>query len=67
MRKFGFVFTVATMAATLMALFAGVTAMADGSASASLGQASSVAELLLQARPVAPGATRPMAPLSNFG
>jgi hypothetical protein len=30
MRKFGFVFTAATMAATLLALFAGVTAMADG-------------------------------------
>jgi hypothetical protein len=30
MRKFGFFFTVATMAATLMALFASVTAMADG-------------------------------------
>jgi hypothetical protein len=29
MRKFGFVFTVATMAATLMALFA-MTASADG-------------------------------------
>jgi len=29
MRKFGFVFTVATMAATLLALFA-VTASADG-------------------------------------
>ena len=30
MRRFGFVFSVATMAATLMALFAGMTAMADG-------------------------------------
>jgi hypothetical protein len=30
MRKFGFVFTVATMAATLMVLFAGMTAFADG-------------------------------------
>jgi hypothetical protein len=30
MRKFGFVFTVAMMAATLMVLFAGMTAFADG-------------------------------------
>ena len=30
MRRFGFVFTVAMMAATLMALFAGMTALADG-------------------------------------
>lgn len=30
MRRFGFVFTVATMAATLMALFAGMTVLADG-------------------------------------
>ena len=29
MRKFGFVFTVATMAATLMVLFAGMIATAD--------------------------------------
>ena len=30
MRKFGFVFTLATMAVTLMVLFAGMTAFADG-------------------------------------
>jgi len=30
MRRFGFVFTVATMAATLIALFASVIASADG-------------------------------------
>ena len=30
MRKFGFVFTIATMAATLIVLFAGMTALADG-------------------------------------
>jgi hypothetical protein len=30
MRRFGFVFTLATMAATLMVLFAGMTAFADG-------------------------------------
>ena len=30
MRRFGYVFTLATLAATLMVLFAGMTAFADG-------------------------------------
>jgi hypothetical protein len=30
MRKFGFFFTLATLASTLMVLFAGMTAFADG-------------------------------------